>query len=146
MTSGLGIAEDLAVDWLTGNIYFTDSEMQHIGVCSNDGAHCSVLVNKDIDKPRAIVLDPSNGYNSTFSSFLLRIYVRFADKCTGPIGVTNLKLPKLTWMDLRIYRSLAITLAGQTDWPLILQMIDCIGLMPNSTPLKASNWMARIEG
>lgn len=61
MTAGLGAPEDLAIDWITGNIYFTDSEMQHIGVCSNDGHLCTVLVSVDIDKPRGIVLNPSQG-------------------------------------------------------------------------------------
>lgn len=61
LTSGLGAPEDLAIDWLTGNIYFTDGKMQHIGVCNNDGTHCAVLVNKDVQKPRGIVLDPSRG-------------------------------------------------------------------------------------
>lgn len=61
VTSGLGSPEDLAVDWVTGNIYFTDSEMSHIGVCTNDGMHCSVLINEDIRKPRGIVLNPADG-------------------------------------------------------------------------------------
>lgn len=61
VTSGLGAPEDLAVDWITGNIYFTDSERQHIGVCTNDGLNCAVLVNDDVDKPRGIVLHPNEG-------------------------------------------------------------------------------------
>lgn len=61
LTSGLGTPEDLAVDWITNNIYFTDAEMQHIGVCTNDGIHCTVLVSKGIHKPRGIVLDSTKG-------------------------------------------------------------------------------------
>lgn len=61
MTSGLGAPEDLAIDWITGNIYFTDSEMQHIGVCSKNGEKCTVIVNKDINKPRGIALNPAEG-------------------------------------------------------------------------------------
>ncbi|XP_022903502.2 vitellogenin receptor [Onthophagus taurus] len=61
VTSGLGAAEDLALDWVTGNIYFTDSEMQHIGVCTKNGHHCTVIVNKDIHKPRGIALNPTDG-------------------------------------------------------------------------------------
>lgn len=61
VTSGLGAPEDLAVDWITGNIYFTDSELQHIGVCTNDGMHCAILINKDIQKPRGLVLHPEEG-------------------------------------------------------------------------------------
>lgn len=58
----MGTPEDLAVDWLTGNIYFTDVEYKHIGVCTSDGSHCTSLVNVDIQKPRGIVLDVNNGY------------------------------------------------------------------------------------
>ncbi|KAJ8941717.1 hypothetical protein NQ318_023313 [Aromia moschata] len=61
VTSGLGSPEDLAVDWLTGNIYFTDAEKRHIGVCTNDASHCTVLVNKDIRKPRGIALNVAEG-------------------------------------------------------------------------------------
>lgn len=61
LTSGLGLPEALAIDWLTDNIYFTDVERRHIGVCTNDGVHCTVLVNKDIRKPRGIVLNVNDG-------------------------------------------------------------------------------------
>ncbi|RZC40516.1 vitellogenin receptor, partial [Asbolus verrucosus] len=61
VTSGLGAPEDLHVDHITGNIYFTDAERQHIGVCTNNGDHCTVLINKDIHKPRGIVLYPEEG-------------------------------------------------------------------------------------
>ncbi|XP_067000750.2 vitellogenin receptor [Anabrus simplex] len=56
VTSGLSLPEDLAVDWLTSNIYFTDAEEKHIGVCTTTGLHCTVLVNEDVDSPRAIAL------------------------------------------------------------------------------------------
>jgi hypothetical protein len=58
---GLYQPEDLAVDWVTGNIYFTDSEAKRIGVCTNNGSACSILVDKYMDKPRAIVLLPTEG-------------------------------------------------------------------------------------
>lgn len=58
---GLYQPEDLAVDWVTGNIYFTDVEVQHIGVCLNNGSACTVLINEDIDKPRAIIVLPTEG-------------------------------------------------------------------------------------
>lgn len=61
VSSGLGAPEDLAIDWVTGNIYFTDADLQHIGVCTNDGLKCSVIVNEDIHKPRGIVLNPAAG-------------------------------------------------------------------------------------
>uniref|UniRef100_A0A1B6E2K9 EGF-like domain-containing protein n=1 Tax=Clastoptera arizonana TaxID=38151 RepID=A0A1B6E2K9_9HEMI len=59
--SGLLLPEDLAIDLITKNIYFTDSIQQHIGVCSNDGFSCTILHNKDIDKPRGICLQIKEG-------------------------------------------------------------------------------------
>jgi hypothetical protein len=53
--------EDVALDWVTGNIYFTDYEAKHIGVCTNNGSFCTVLVNKGIDKPRGVVVLPTDG-------------------------------------------------------------------------------------
>lgn len=58
----MGTPEDLAIDWITSNIYFTDAELQHIGVCTNNGIHCTVLVSEGVHKPRSIVLDALNGY------------------------------------------------------------------------------------
>ncbi|XP_050441147.1 vitellogenin receptor [Adelges cooleyi] len=62
VTSGLGTPENLAIDSMTHNLYFTDAKKKHIGVCSSDGTTCTVLHNKDIDKPRAIAVSPSDGY------------------------------------------------------------------------------------
>ncbi|KAM7347718.1 putative vitellogenin receptor yl isoform 1-T1 [Cochliomyia hominivorax] len=58
LTSGLDAPEDLAVDWLTGNIYFSDNVMHHIAVCSNDGHNCAVLVTEDVHQPRGVALWP----------------------------------------------------------------------------------------
>ncbi|XP_058975127.1 putative vitellogenin receptor [Musca domestica] len=58
LTSGLDAPEDLAVDWLTGNIYFSDNVMHHIAVCSNDGRYCTVLVTDDVHQPRGVALWP----------------------------------------------------------------------------------------
>ncbi|XP_025205329.1 vitellogenin receptor [Melanaphis sacchari] len=59
--SGLGSPENLAIDIITHNLYFTDAKMKHIGVCKNDGSVCTVLHNKNIDKPRAVAVSPLDG-------------------------------------------------------------------------------------
>lgn len=51
----------MAVDWVTGNIYFTDGGYMHIGVCNNDGSYCTVIIKEKNDKPRGLVLLPSSG-------------------------------------------------------------------------------------
>ncbi|XP_076632440.1 putative vitellogenin receptor yl isoform X1 [Colletes latitarsis] len=61
VTTGLGSPDDIAVDWITGNIYFTDSDFMQIGVCSNDGSYCTIIVKEQNDKPRGLALLPSRG-------------------------------------------------------------------------------------
>ncbi|XP_014291555.1 vitellogenin receptor isoform X1 [Halyomorpha halys] len=61
VTSGIGRPEDLAVDWVTKNVYFTDSKLKYVGVCSNDGYYCLILHEDQVEKPRAIVLHSSEG-------------------------------------------------------------------------------------
>ncbi|CAK1543493.1 unnamed protein product [Leptosia nina] len=57
---GLEDPGDIALDWLGGNIYFTDVERGIIGVCKTDGSVCSVLHAKT-KNPRYVTLDPVNG-------------------------------------------------------------------------------------
>lgn len=63
--------EDIAVDWITGNIYFTDSSYKRIGVCDGNGTYCTVVIKENIEKPRAIVLSPKSGLHF----FLISIYI-----------------------------------------------------------------------
>lgn len=58
LSSGLMKPEDLAIDHYTGNIYISDSEYNHIAVCTNNGEYCKILLNEDIHLPRSIVLYP----------------------------------------------------------------------------------------
>lgn len=55
------LPEGIAFDWITGNIYFADSNYSHIGVCRNDTSVCAVLVQEAIDKPRDIAVHPNQG-------------------------------------------------------------------------------------
>ncbi|XP_015434155.1 PREDICTED: vitellogenin receptor [Dufourea novaeangliae] len=61
VTTGLNSPDDIAVDWVTDNVYFTDSGFRHIGVCSNDGSYCTVIVEERSSKPRGLALLPSSG-------------------------------------------------------------------------------------
>uniref|UniRef100_A0A0K2U8P7 EGF-like domain-containing protein n=1 Tax=Lepeophtheirus salmonis TaxID=72036 RepID=A0A0K2U8P7_LEPSM len=61
ITSGLSVPEDLAVDYIGRNLYFTDGGRKDIVVCHISGAFCSVLLKDGIDKPRAIALHHNKG-------------------------------------------------------------------------------------
>ena len=52
----------IAVDWIGRNIYWLDMRADKIEVAKLDGTHRSVLINTEIDSPRALQLDPRVGY------------------------------------------------------------------------------------
>ena len=61
VTTGLSSPDEIAVDWITGNIYFTDSGYMHIGVCNKDGTYCTIIIKDRNEKPRGLALLPSSG-------------------------------------------------------------------------------------
>jgi len=56
VTDGLAIPDGLAIDSAGRHVYWTDSGNSRIEVISMDSRHRKVLVWKNLDKPRAIVL------------------------------------------------------------------------------------------
>lgn len=60
-TAGLGKPEDIVIDYITGNIYFSDNDYQHIAVCSNDGYYCKAIITENVHRPRGIALYPQKG-------------------------------------------------------------------------------------
>lgn len=58
---GLFSPEGIAVDWTTGNVYYTDSGTDKIGVVSGDGQWHKVLIKEGLVNPRDIVLDLARG-------------------------------------------------------------------------------------
>uniref|UniRef100_A0A8C5B335 Low-density lipoprotein receptor-related protein 2 n=1 Tax=Gadus morhua TaxID=8049 RepID=A0A8C5B335_GADMO len=53
--------EGLAVDWITGHIYWTDAGTNRIEVAELDGRYRKWLIYTDLDQPAAIVVNPSLG-------------------------------------------------------------------------------------
>ena len=57
----LATPEGLAVDWIAGNIYWVESNLDQIEVAKLDGTLRTTLLAGDIEHPRAIALDPRDG-------------------------------------------------------------------------------------
>ena len=53
--------EGLALDWLGDNIYWVDAVGKKIEVSRADGRFRKSLISFNLDRPRAIVLDPKRG-------------------------------------------------------------------------------------
>lgn len=59
---GVELPEGMAVDWVAHNIYWADTGKNRIEMARFDGSSRKVLVWSSLDKPRALALDPPNGY------------------------------------------------------------------------------------
>ncbi|KAL3846516.1 hypothetical protein ACJMK2_017496 [Sinanodonta woodiana] len=58
---GIGVVEGLALDWITGNLFWTDSQYRHIAIATKAGLHQTVVIEDDLDIPRGIAVYPSRG-------------------------------------------------------------------------------------
>uniref|UniRef100_A0AAY5EZH7 EGF-like domain-containing protein n=1 Tax=Electrophorus electricus TaxID=8005 RepID=A0AAY5EZH7_ELEEL len=58
---GLATPEGLAVDWIAGNLYWIDSNLDQIEVAKLNGEMRTTLIAGGMEHPRAIALDPGQG-------------------------------------------------------------------------------------
>lgn len=54
--------DGLAVDWVARNLYWCDKGLDTIEVSKLDGKYRRALITKNLQEPRAVVLDPYEGY------------------------------------------------------------------------------------
>lgn len=58
---GLATPEGLAVDWIAGNLYWIDSNLDQIEVAKLNGGMRTTLIAGGMEHPRALALDPVQG-------------------------------------------------------------------------------------
>lgn len=58
---GLEMPEGLAVDWISRNLYWSDTGTHRIEVVRWDGCSRRVLIWQDLNEPRCLALDPERG-------------------------------------------------------------------------------------
>ncbi|OXB63008.1 hypothetical protein ASZ78_003103 [Callipepla squamata] len=111
---GLATPEGLTVDWIAGNIYWIDSNLDQIEVAKLDGTLRTTLIAGAMEHPRAIALDPRYGSDAIYSALydgtgMIEI-IRGHEYLSHPFAV-SLYGSEVYWTDWRTN-----TLAKANKW------------------------------
>lgn len=54
--------QQIALDWVSENWYLLDDNQEIILLCTKDMEKCRIIIERNLDKPKSLALDPTIGY------------------------------------------------------------------------------------